>query len=175
MTMLDFRRTVPVGDVPDLATMVRQLGFLTPDAAARLDAIEQARFVLVKMDQGEYWKCGRCGGKHSVPDVGPVLTRFCVPRPWRGLQQGLYAYYQHLGARATDLSLEQRARAASIAAEMPDLARSHPQAAQALMTRSGDLDYVGWLIGSVVEISEADARKYANLINGRAHRIVVKL
>jgi len=173
--MIDVRRTVPVSDVPDLAAHVRALGFLTPPDAARLDAIEQARYVLVKMDQGEYWKCGRCGGRHSVPDVGPVLTRLCVPRPWRGLAQGLYAYYQHLGARSADLSPEQRSRATAITASLPDLAAHHPQAARALKTPAGDMDYVGWLIGSVVEISEADARKYAALINGRAYREVVRL
>lgn len=166
---------VPVAEMPDVAAHVRSLGFLTPDAAARLDAIERAKYVLVKMDAGEYWRCGRCGGKHSVPDVGPVLTKFCVPRPWRGLQQGLYAYYQHLGARSTDLTPEQRGRAASIAASLPDLATSHPQAAQALNTRSGDLEYVAWMIGSVVEISEADARAYAQRINARAYRTVIPI
>jgi hypothetical protein len=173
--MISMPRTIPVADVPDLAEQVRALGFLTPDAAAHLDAIEQARFVLIRMDQGEYWRCGRCGGKHSVPDIGPVLTRMCIPRPWRGIAEGLYAYYQHLGARSADLSPEQRRRASTIAGALPDLATRHPQAARALKTRPNDLDYVGWMIGSIVEISEQDARRYAALINGRAYREVVRL
>jgi hypothetical protein len=166
---------VPIAEIADLEATVRALGFLTPDQAERLDAISRARWVLVKMDQGEYWRCGRCGGVHSVPDVGPVLTRFCVPRPWRGLGEGLYAYSQHLGARSADLSPHQRARAASLAAALPELASGHPAAAARLGTGPNDLEVVAWLIGSVVEIAEADARRYAAMINVRAHRAIIAI
>lgn len=171
--MID-RRTVPIADVPDLAAQVRALGFLTPEDAARLDAVEQARYVLVKMDQGEYWRCGRCGCTHSVPDIGPVLTRFCVPRPWKGLSQGLYAYYQHLSVRASDLSPGQASRLDALSG-LPSLADRHPRSARLLKTGAHDADIVGWLIGSVVEISEADAKRYAALINGRAYKPIVRM
>lgn len=167
--------SVPIAEIPNLDAIVRSLGFLTPDQAARLDALERARWVLVKMDQGEYWRCGRCNGIHSVPDVGPVLTRMCVPRPWRGLGQGLYAYSQHLGARAQDLTPEQQARATALTAVLPELATAHPAAAARLGTSSQDLEVVGWLIGGVVEISEADARRYAARINVRAHRPLITI
>jgi hypothetical protein len=165
--------TVPIAEIADLDAIVRGLGFLTPDQAAQLDALDRARWVLVKMDQGEYWRCGRCNGVHSVPDIGPVLTRFCIPRPWHGLGQGLYAYSRHLGARAADLTPEQQQRAAALARALPELSTSHPKAAARLGTSSRDLEIVGWLLGSVVEITEADARRYAARINVRAHRPVV--
>lgn len=167
--------SIPVAQIVDLEATVRALGFLTPDQAERLDALAEARWVLVKMDQGEYWRCGRCGGVHSVTDVGPVLTRMCVPRPWRGLGAGLYAYIRHLEARACDLSPAQQLRAASLAAALPELAAGHPQAAARLATGPNDLEVVGWLIGSVVQISEADARQYAARINVRAHRAIVRV
>jgi hypothetical protein len=127
------------------------------------------------MDQGEYWRCGRCNGIHTVPDVGPVLTRFCTPRPWRGLREGLYAYSRHLGARVDDLTPAQRQRATALAGGLPDLAVGHPRLAAGLGTSSRDLEVVGWLLGSVVEISDADARAYAARINARAHRPIVRL
>jgi hypothetical protein len=167
------RDVIPVAEIGDLEAVVRGLGWLTPEQATRLDAIAAARWVLVKMDQGEYWKCGRCGGKHSVPDIGPVLTRFCTPRPWRGLAQGLYAYSQHLGARAADLTPSQQERAAILGNGLPTLASRHPLTAAALGTASRDLEIVGWLLGSVVEISLADARRYAARINVRAHRPLI--
>jgi len=167
--------TIAVADVQDLDALVRGLGWLTPGQAARLDALDRARWVLVRMDQGEYWRCGRCGGTHSVPDVGPVLTRFCVPRPWRGLSQGLYAYSQHLGARAADLTPEQQRRAALLGGGLPDIASRHPLSAAQLGTASRDLEIVAWLLGSVVEIEEADARRYAARINVRAHRPLIAI
>jgi hypothetical protein len=165
--------TVPIAEIANLDAIVRSLGFLTPDQAAQLDALERAQWVLVKMDQGEYWRCGRCNGVHSVPDIGPVLTRFCVPRPWRGLGQGLYAYSQHLGARARDLTPDQRRLAHTLGGGLPEIASRHPLSAAQLGTSSRDLEVVGWLLGSVVEISEADARRYAARINVRAHRPVI--
>lgn len=167
-------RTLSVADVPDLAAHVRALGIMTPEDAAKLDAIDRATFVLIRMDQGEYWRCGRCGGKHSVPDVGPVLTRMCIPRPWRGIHQGLYAYSQHLAARTSDLSPEQASRLRVLKA-FPTLGDRHPLSARALATGARDVDVVAWMIGSVVEISEADARAYATRINARCYREVVKL
>lgn len=170
------RETVPVGELVDVEAHVRQLGFLTPDDAARLDAIEHARYVLVRMDQGERWRCRECGGKHEF------FTRFCVPRPWHGLREGLYAYVQNVGgARPSDLSPAQLARLRAIvprvglAGPLPNLADGHPWAAAALATPSGDVEYVAWLLGSVVEITEAQARRYAATINARARRTVVRL
>lgn len=166
--------TVPIAEIPDIASVLRSFGMLTPEDAARLDAIEQAHYVLIRMDQGEYWRCGRCGGKHSLPDIGPVLTKLCTPRPWRGLNQGLYAYYQHLSARKSDLSPEQASRLDALGG-LPSLAEHHPQSARRLLTGTNDLDVVGWLIGSVVEISESDARSYAKRINDRAYRTIVRI
>jgi hypothetical protein len=163
-------------DVPALAApKLRALGILTPDEAARLDAIERAQWCLVKMDQGEYWRCGRCGCVHKVTGVGPVLTYYCVPFPCRGVREALAAHYKHAGTKPGDLSPRQRGGLAALDGDgVPDLADHHPDLARRLHTPERDVEYVGLVLGTVEPISEADARRYASLINARARRTVVK-
>jgi hypothetical protein len=164
-------------DVPALAApKLRALGILTPDEAARLDAIERASWCLVKMDQGEYWRCGRCGCVHKVTGVGPVLTYYCVPFPCRGIREALAAHYKHAGARSGDLSPRQRLGIEEVLGddETPELADHHPDLARRLHTPERDVEYVGLVLGTVEPISPEDARRYASLINARAHRTVVK-
>lgn len=177
--MIHAPRTIPVGDVPDLATQVRSLGFLTPDAAARLDAIENATFVLIRMDQGEHWRCDRCGATRHTQwgtEYATAFTKLCVPRPFRGASQALYMRLRNLGgARQGDLSPSQQRPLQAIGLPAGDLAAAHPQAAQRLGTAPGSVDYVDWLLGSAIPISEAEARRFASLINGRAYRQIVRL
>lgn len=169
-------RRVAIADVPDLEAHVRALGFLTPADAARLDAIERARFILVRNDGGERWRCGRCGRRHEF------YTVHCVPFPMRGIAHGLYAVLRNLGdVDPRDLSPEQRARLAAFEVKaaggrsIPLLAARHPNWARTLATPKGSADYVTWALGSVEEIAEAQARAYATQINAKARRIVVRL
>ena len=172
---------VPVSDIPDPVGLLRRAGILMSEEAERLDAIERARYVLVRMDQGEVWRCRNCGSKHVSPVYGAVFTTYCVPRPWRGLRDGLVAYFRHMSARLSDLSPAQVATLREIAPRigrsdaLPVLADHHPQAAQALGTTAGDVDYVGWLLGSVVEITEYEARRFVATINARAGRVAVRM
>jgi hypothetical protein len=171
---------VPVAAVPDVAALVRSLGFLTPAEAARLDALERAAWVLVRNDGGERWRCdpvkGGCGRKHEY------FTLHCIPRPWPGLTHGLFAYWSNLGgADPRDLSPTERARLASFAPRLadgqliPSLAAAHPGAAKALATPKASQDYVAWALGSVVRIERAEAAKYAGWINAREHRTVIRV
>lgn len=179
MTMLDSPRTIPVADMPDLATHIRSLGFLTPEAAARLDAIENATFVLIRMDQGEHWRCDLCGAKRHTQwgtEYATAFTKLCVPRPFRGASQALYTRLMNLGgARPGDLSPSQRRQVQGIGLPAGDLAAAHPRAAQSLGTPSGSVDYVDWLLGSAIPISEDEARRFASLINGRAYKRIIEL
>lgn len=175
-------RPVPVSEIADPVGLLRSAGILMSETAERLDAIERAKWVLVVMDQGEHWRCRACGGKHRYQHYGAVFTRHCVPRPWRGIRQGLTAYFENLGAQNwADLSPEQVRRLRTVAPRigradaLPALAAHHPQMAQQLGTPASDVDYVGLLLGNLVEIDEADARRFANLINGRARRVIVPL
>lgn len=170
--MID-RRTVPITDVPDLAAQVRALGFLTPDDAARLHTIEQSRWVLVRIDGiGERWRCNRCGCRHAH------FTRFCVEIPFRGLREGLRAYW-HNTARSSDLSPQQQQHKAMLD-ELFDgkppvaLADRHPEMARRLATPERDLDLGAWVLGTIDPIDDADARKRIALINARAGRTVLR-
>lgn len=168
-------RSVPVSEIADPIGLLRRAGILMPADQERLIAIEEARYVLVKQDQGERWRCRECGGKHEF------LTLLCTPRPWKGLRHGLYAYFKSVGgATVNDLSPAERA---SLKAEtagfgvytLPSLADRHPRSAQALGTPDRDVDVIGWLIGTVEVISPAQAFQFAARINQRARQVVVKL
>lgn len=175
MTMLDVPRTVSVADVPDLAALVRTLGFLTPDAAERLHAIEQAQWVLVRIDgEAERWRCGRCNGKHAH------FTLMCTERPFRGLREGLRAYWHNAGlANPADLSPAQQ-RHRVLLDEMFDgrppvaLADRHPELARRLATPEKDLDFGVFVLGAIDPIDERTALQKIARINARAHRTVLR-
>lgn len=162
-------RRVPVAEIADPVGLLRSAGITMSEEAERLVALEEARYVLVRMDQGERWRCRECGGKHHF------LTLFCTPRPWRGLRHGLSAYYQNIGSKLSDLSPAERSQVDGVADGVPNLADRHPRAAQALGTAPSDVDYVGWLLGTVEVISEFEARSFAATINSKARRTVVRL
>lgn len=166
---------IAVADVPDLEAAVRALGFLTPAAAERLDAIERARFILVRNDGGERWRCRRCGCKHEF------YTLCCVPYPLRGITHGIYALMRNLGdIDPRDLTPAERARLEAFELKaaggrpLPLLATRHPGWARELATPKGSDDYISWALGSVEEITEQKARAYGALINARSHRTVIR-
>lgn len=176
-------RRVPVSEITDPIGVLRATGILMSEAAERLDAIERAKWVLVVMDQGEHWRCRECGGK-THPQWGreyaTAFTVRCVPRPWHGFRQGLTAYFQNIGVgNPANLTTEQVARLRAIAPRigradaLPALAAHHPELARKLATPETDADYVGLLLGNMVEITEGEARRFGSLVNVRARRTIV--
>lgn len=150
-------------------------GFLTPAEAARLDTLRDASYVLVRNDgsAGERWRCGRCGAKHAH------FTLFCVERPFRGLLDGLHAYWANVGARAADLSPGQRQRLdvlASIFGSQPTaLATAHPATAAGLATDETDVLIGSTVLGSLDPITPQRARLLMETINMRARQRVLTL
>lgn len=174
-------RPVPVAQATDFADLLRSPVYETEDEGKRRDALIAASWVLVRADQdGEHWRCdprrGGCGVRHSH------FTKFCIPRPFKGLAQGLMVYWQNLGiANPADLSPAQRARVKDLAPvfgldgkPMPTLASLHPEAARALGTREDDIDLGAWVLGTIDPISPLEASVYAERINYRAGRTVVR-
>lgn len=168
-------RTVPIADVPDLEAHVRALGMLTDEDAVRLHAIEQAQWVLVRIDGiGERWRCNRCGCRHAH------FTTLCVERPFRGLREGLRAYWHNAGvANPADLSPAMR-RHKGLLDDLFDgkppvaLAERHPEMARKLATPERDLDLGVFVLGTIDPIDDKTAREKIAQINARAHRTVLR-
>lgn len=154
---------------------LKRAGFWTPEEAARFDALRSAEYCLVRIDgSGERWKCDRCGGKHSH------FTLMCVERPFKGLKQGLKAYWASAGAaRAADLSPTQKANLdvlAPIFGGRPvPLATAHPQTAAGLDVAERDVLVGAEILGTIDPISKAKAQLLAALINARARRTVITI
>lgn len=157
---------------PDLADVIEQAQV----QARELDRLRMAQFVLVRIDDvGERWRCRECGCRHKH------FTLMCVERPFRGLTEGLRAYWQNTDVPDRDLSPLQRARRQEIARSLnlstfaPALSTRHPRAAAALATPETDLDLGAWVLGTIDPISETKARTLAALINARARQPVIRL
>lgn len=166
---------VPIEQIPDIAAAVRAAGLLTDEDGARLDAILDSQWVLVRIDGiGERWRCNRCGARHAH------FTTFCVERPFRGLGEGLRVYWQNLGdAGERDLSPEQRQRLASLGrlfgpAPLSPLSAHHPRSARAVRTAASEIDIGAWTIGTIDPITPAEARMKIALINARAGRTILR-
>lgn len=169
-------RLIPVADIPGLPDMLRGTGILLPDEARRLDAIERTAYCLLRIDgEGERWRCRECNGKHAH------ATRLCIPRPFRGLRDGLHAYWQNTAVPSTDLTPTQQARRRQVgrmlgfADVLPSLADHHPETARALGTRDSSTDIGAWVFGIIDPISPARARQFMAQINAKARRTVVRL
>lgn len=169
-------RRVPVAEIPGMVDALRESGILTPDEAARIGAIERASFCLVRIDgMGERWRCNGCNGRHEF------FTHGCIPIPYRGLRDGLRAYWQNTAVPDADLSPEQLRRrervadALGFADALPALGEHHPETARALATRSGSTDVGVWVLGTIEPISRAKAAQYAAQINAKARRVIVRI
>jgi hypothetical protein len=175
----DGRLHIPTSEIPDVAAFIRAQGWLTTAEGAWLDRMRNAQFVLVRIDgEGERWRCSRCNRKHTH------FTTMCIERPFRGLEHGLYGYWRNVGAaNPADLTPDQRAKLALFERilsrkGMPTphpLAQSNPRTARELGTRETDADIGAALLGSIDPISREKALFYADQINARARRIVVRI
>lgn len=168
-------RGVPVSEITDPAGVLRRAGIVLSPEAERLDAIERAQWVLVRIDgTGERWRCRECGRRHAH------FTLKCTERPFRGLRGGLLAYWRNTAVPDADLAPEQRAARAALARRLgfpmplPTLADRHPRAAAALATPASDFDLGAWVLGTIDPIPEGKALALIARINARAHATVIR-
>jgi hypothetical protein len=150
-------------------------GFWNPEEAARFDALHAAEYVIVRIDgDGERWRCNRCNAKHTH------FTLMCVERPFKGLRQGLKAYWANVGsARSSDLSPSQRERLDVLAplfgGRPIPLANGHPLTAAGMDVPDRDVMVGALILGSIEPISKAKATLLASIINSRAGQRAINL
>lgn len=175
--VLPGRYTPVPEDVTERAALIRALGFIPPEQAAQFDALLDASYVLVRNDGAERARCNPKRGGCNM--IHAHFTLLCIPRPFRGLHEGLFAYWANVGQRRDDeLTQEQRARLKSLGplfTQTVPLATVHPRTARELGTRQNDLDLGAVLLGTLDPISPLRARLYAEQINTKARRTVVRL
>ncbi len=131
--------------------------------------ILSSQFFLVRQGGklGEILRCGRCKGKHKH------LTLMCVERPFDGLRNGLFAYYQTAGRTGAEnfFSPEEMDRYEAIRKALhigtDDLAKSHPRFARSLNVPEGDIDIGAIAVGILEPISKAKAKALSWTINAR--------
>jgi hypothetical protein len=172
----DGRLHIPVSEIPDLAAMIRAQGWMTTEDDAQAQALLNARYVLVYNDGDEKLRCERCNRKHMY------FTRFCIERPWRGLQHALYGYWVNVGAtNPGDLTPVQRARLKALdpffgGSRSPiPLSTSHPRTAHALGTPETSADMGATVLGSLDVITPLKAAMLADQINTAARRVVIRI
>jgi hypothetical protein len=159
----------------DRLAAIKAAGFWTPEEAARFDALRNASYVLVRIDGvGERWRCNRCNGRHTH------FTLMCVERPFRGLLDGLHAYWANVGDAGTgNLSPAQQRRLdvlTPIFGGRPlPLGTAHPRMAADLATDERDVLIGSTVLGSLDPIPPAKARLLVEIINMRARRTVLTL
>lgn len=155
--------TLPDGRAWALPEFVRP-----PAEAAERDRLLAGRYFLVRQGSlGEIFRCGQCNGKH------PYFTLRCVERPFSGVAEGLWAYYQTAGtpqalARMTPAErrqFHQIMRLFGQSTPSPDLATSHPETARALAIPERDIFKGAHPMGVLEEIPQALAQRYVDLIN----------
>lgn len=167
-----------IAEMPTVAerlAAMKRAGIWSPEEAARFDAIVASEYCLVRIDgDGERWRCNRCNAKHTH------FTLMCVERPFKGLRQGLKAYWANAGsARASDLSPTQRERLDALAPIFGDrpipLATAHPKTAAGMNVADRDVMVGALILGSIDPISRAKALLLASVINARAGQRVIDL
>jgi hypothetical protein len=141
-----------------------------PDEAEERDRLLAQRYFLVRQGSlGEIFRCRECKGKHSY------LTLRCVERPFSGIAQGLWAYYQTAGrpgalARMTPAErkrIAQVSRLFAVTSGLPDLATGHPLLARAQAVAERDILLGGLPLGMLEEIPASLAQRYVTRINSR--------
>lgn len=141
---------------------------MSPDEASERDRLLASRYFLVKQGSlGEVFRCRECKGKHAY------FTLRCIDRPFSGVAEGLWAYYQTLGtpqaiARMTPVERERLARIKRMFGEATpdlDLAASHPETARALGIEERDIFKGARPMGVLEEIPRALAQRYVDLVN----------
>jgi hypothetical protein len=140
----------------------------TPQEAAERDQLLAGRYFLVKQGSlGEIFRCRHCHGKHLY------LSLACCERPFSGMAEGLWAYYEVAGtpqafARMTPAErrrLETVRRLFDL--NGTDLSTSHPETARALAVDELDIFKGAYPLGILEEIPHSLAQRYQDRINMR--------
>jgi hypothetical protein len=130
-----------------------------------MDKVRNSKFFLFKNDGGfvgERAKCHRvmpngttwgCGRKHMY------FTYMCIDRPYRGLEDGLWAVYRACSDSAKRSSLLRTI------SHLPDLSESHPQTARILEPDEDGEIWYSTLLSLPEPISAERAKRLAEQIN----------
>lgn len=144
---------------------IRVEGFLTPAESAQLDRVANGKFFLFRNDGGWFGERGIC---HRVLPDGTewgcfkkhmYFSYMCVERPYRGLEDGLWAVF-----RAASDSGKKGSIMKAIS-HLPDLATHHPQTARILQPDDDGENWWAALLALPEAITPARARELARKIN----------
>jgi hypothetical protein len=142
---------------------------LTPAMAAQEQRELEEQYFLVRQGTlGEIFRCRRCKKKDKY------MTLMCVERPYSGVAQGLFGYYERFGTPEAYKSMtpQEIMRMTAVRRmlglrDVPDVATSHPRFARSLGVSERDLLAGAVALGIVVPIDKAKAQKLQNKINAR--------
>lgn len=139
---------------------------MSPAQAAERDRLLSQKWFLVRQGSlGEIFRCRECHGRHLY------LTLRCVERPFSGVTEGLFAYYEVAGtpqafARMTPA---ERRRIETIRRlfdlDGNDLSSSHPETARGLAVGDRDIFKGAYPMGILEEIPRSLAQRYQDRIN----------
>jgi hypothetical protein len=137
-------------------------GFLEPQEL--VDARERQKansWFLVRNngEAGERWRCGRCNQQH------PYFSLMCLPRPWNGIVEALYAFVQ----TEPENPLTPR-----IVLPLSNIAQRHPQTTRIMRTDPEAQELFALSIGIVEPIATARAKLFIQAINASGIRPPLK-
>jgi hypothetical protein len=133
----------------------RVQGFLEPpELVAERERRKANSWFLVRNngEAGERWRCGRCNGLHSH------FTYRCIPRPWRGIVEALFAFVQ---------TVPDDPRTPRITLPLANIAQRHPQTTRLLQSDPEAQELFAISIGVVEPISPERAKLFMDAINGQ--------
>lgn len=159
---------------PDGRVFVVPPFIMSPQETAERDRLLAARFFLVRQGSlGEIFRCKRCNVKHAY------MTLMCVERPFSGVAEGLWAYFQTMGTPQAMASMTsgERRRVQHVkqlfgpaGAALPDLATLHPQFARGMRVSERDVQSAAIPLGILEEVPNALAQRFQDRINGKGLR-----
>jgi hypothetical protein len=153
--------------VRDPNGVLRVAGMLTVAEYAELERIRMSKFFLVRNDGGDMGEPAPCRHSKSDFDPGhkhPYFTLMCCEQPFRGLEQGLRIWLQAANPQSDRRSAILRQWSLG----MRDYAEANPQTGGAVKPMTPDtMAWYARLAGISIPISEARARKLAEIINSR--------
>lgn len=128
-------------------------GFLEPPeiVAAREREKANSWFLLRNNGEaGERWRCGRCNAQH------PYFSLMCLPRPWNGLVEALFAFVQ---------TVPEDPRTPRMILPLANIAERHPHTTRLLSGDPEAQELFAISIGVVEPITPARARLFIQAIN----------
>lgn len=142
---------------------------MSPAEAAERDRLLAARYFLVKQGTlGEIFRCRRCNVRHGY------MTLMCVERPFSGIAEGLWAYFQTVGTPEAlkQMNRDERVRLNQVkalfappGAALPDIATLHPRFARGMRVSERDAQTGAVPLGILEPIPASLAQRYVARIN----------